>query len=119
MIAHKNTKDQLISISQNSMESVIVIILLENYAKLAQLGESSELDCAALKSDGVFFTCSRGQFTSHASFALLCFFGHIWHGALTLFRDTYTGIDPTDLDNQVEFISFQKLENPTTRSQVV
>ncbi|GJR42745.1 photosystem II CP47 protein [Tanacetum coccineum] len=53
---------------------------------------------------------SRGVgFTfGHASFALLFFFGHIWHGARTLFRDVFAGIDP-DLDAQVEFGAFQKL----------
>ncbi|KAK7239724.1 hypothetical protein RIF29_43288 [Crotalaria pallida] len=61
----------------------------------------------------------RGWFTfGHASFALLFFFGHIWHGARTLFRDVFAGIDP-DLDAQVEFGAFQKLGDPTTRRQVV
>ncbi|KAL2224404.1 UNVERIFIED_CONTAM: Photosystem II CP47 reaction center protein [Sesamum indicum] len=54
----------------------------------------------------------------HASFALLFFFGHIWHGARTLFRDVFAGIDP-DLDAQVEFGTFQKLGDPTTRRQAV
>ncbi|MCD7462146.1 hypothetical protein HAX54_047863 [Datura stramonium] len=57
------------------------------------------------------------QFTfGHASFALLFFFGHIWHGARTLFRDVFAGIDP-DLDAQVEFGAFQKLGDPTTKRQ--
>jgi hypothetical protein len=35
----------------------------------------------------------RGWFTfGHATFALLFFFGHIWHGARTLFRDVFAGI---------------------------
>ncbi|KAK1384470.1 hypothetical protein POM88_022205 [Heracleum sosnowskyi] len=64
---------------------------------------------ATLKSDGVFRSSPRGWFTfGHASFALLFFFGHIWHGARTLFRDVFAGIDP-DLDAQVEFGAFQKL----------
>ncbi|KAI5420403.1 hypothetical protein KIW84_044262 [Lathyrus oleraceus] len=57
----------------------------------------------------------RGWFTfGHASFSLLFFFGHIWHGARTLFRDVFVGIDP-DLDAQVEFGAFQKLGDPTTK----
>ncbi|KAH0989790.1 hypothetical protein GBA52_001273 [Prunus armeniaca] len=70
--------------------------------------------------DGIAVGCSpRGWFTfGHASFALLFFFGHIWHGARTLFRDVFAGIDP-DLDAQVEFGAFQKLGDPTTRRQVV
>jgi photosystem II CP47 chlorophyll apoprotein len=71
-----------------------------------------ELDRATLKSDGVFRSSPRGWFTfGHASFALLFFFGHpthIWHGARTLFRDVFAGIDP-DFDAQVEFGAFQKL----------
>ncbi|KAL5646600.1 hypothetical protein ACJX0J_001988 [Zea mays] len=60
---------------------------------------------------------SRGWFTfGHATFALLFFFGHIWHGARTLFRDVFAGIDP-DLDAQVEFGTFQKVGDPTTRRQ--
>jgi photosystem II CP47 chlorophyll apoprotein len=35
-----------------------------------------------------------------------------------LFRDVFAGIDP-DLDTQVEFGSFQKLRDPTTRKQVI
>ena len=34
-------------------------------------------------------TCTFG----HLSFALLFFFGHIWHGARTIFRDVFAGID--------------------------
>ncbi|XLU81296.1 hypothetical protein S245_004716 [Arachis hypogaea] len=87
--------------------------------KRAQLGEIFELDRATLKSDGVFCSSPRGWFTfGHASFALLFFFGHIWHGARTLFRDVFAGIDP-DLDAQVEFGAFQKLGEPTTRWQIV
>ncbi|KAG5568928.1 hypothetical protein H5410_064051 [Solanum commersonii] len=72
---------------------------------------------ATLKFDGVFRSSPRGWFTfGHASFALLFFFGHIWHGARTLFRDVFAGIDP-DLDAQVEFGAFQKLGDPTTKRQ--
>ncbi|PIN26955.1 hypothetical protein CDL12_00277 [Handroanthus impetiginosus] len=92
---------------------------VKKYARRAQLDESFKLDRAILKSDGVFHSSPRGWFTfGHASFALLFFFGHIWHGARTLFRDVFAGIDP-DLDAQVEFGAFQKLGDPTTRRQAV
>ncbi|KAB1671439.1 hypothetical protein [Gossypium barbadense] len=92
---------------------------VKKYARRAQLGEIFELDRATLKSDGVFRSSPRGWFTfGHASFALLFFFGRIWHGARTMFRDVFAGIDP-DLDAQVEFGAFQKLGDPTTRRQVV
>ncbi|KAK5771392.1 hypothetical protein PVK06_047594 [Gossypium arboreum] len=85
---------------------------VKKYARRAQLGEIFELDRATLKSDGVFRSSPRGWFTfGHA-------FGHIWHGARTLFRGVFVGIDP-DLDAQVEFGAFQKLGDPTTRRQVV
>ncbi|KAK8705304.1 hypothetical protein V6N13_048908 [Hibiscus sabdariffa] len=104
------------------LPSYIVNLLdkpLKKYARRAQLGEVFELDRATLTSDGVFRSSPRGWFTfGHASFALLFFFGHIWHGARTLFRDVFAGIDP-DLDDQVEFGAFQKLGDPTTRRQVV
>jgi photosystem II CP47 chlorophyll apoprotein len=79
---------------------------VKKYARRAQLGEIFEFDRATLKPDGVFRSSPRGWFTfGHATFALLLFFGHIWHGARTLFRDVFAGIDP-DLDSQVEFEAF-------------
>ncbi|KAH0764819.1 hypothetical protein KY285_000690 [Solanum tuberosum] len=90
---------------------------VKKYATRAQLGEIFELDRATLKSDGVFRSSPRGWFTfGHASFALLFYFGHIWHGARTLFRDVFAGIDP-DLDAQVKFGAFQKLGDSTTKRQ--
>jgi photosystem II CP47 chlorophyll apoprotein len=65
---------------------------VKKYARRAQLGEIFELDCATLKSDGVFHSSPRGWFTfGHALFVLLFFFRHIWHGARTLFRDVFAG----------------------------
>ncbi|KAL3648441.1 hypothetical protein CASFOL_007865 [Castilleja foliolosa] len=63
-------------------------------------------------------TNSSAKIFPKSRFALLFFFGHIWHGARTLFRDVFAGIDP-DLDAQVEFGAFQKLGDPTTRRQAV
>ncbi|XVF66287.1 hypothetical protein PTKIN_Ptkin10aG0023000 [Pterospermum kingtungense] len=55
---------------------------VKKYARCAQWGEIFELNRATLKSDGVFRSSPRGWFTfGHASFALLFFFEHIWHGA--------------------------------------
>ena len=66
-----------------------------------------------------FRTSPRGWFTfGHLCFALLFFFGHIWHGARTIFRDVFAGID-SDLDEQVEFGAFQKLGDASTRRQSV
>jgi len=88
---------------------------VKKYARRAQLGESFDFDTETLGSDGVFRTSTRGWFTfGHACFALLFFFGHIWHGARTLFRDVFAGID-ADLGEQVEFGAFQKLGDLTTR----
>nr|ABV01095.1 photosystem II CP47 protein [Aneura sp. Shaw 725] len=87
----------------------------KKYARRAQLGEIFEFDRATLKSDGVFRSSPRGWFTfGHVTFALLFFPGHIWHGARTLFRDVFAGIDP-DLDAQLEFGAFQKLGDLTTK----
>ena len=57
---------------------------------------------------------AAGSLFGHATFALLFFFGHIWHGARTLYRDVFAGIDP-DLGEQVEFGLFQKLGDKSTR----
>nr|AMD08022.1 photosystem II CP47 chlorophyll apoprotein [Euglena mutabilis] len=92
---------------------------VKKYARRAQLGEIFEFDRATLESDGVFRSSPRGWFTfGHLSFALIFFFGHIWHGARTIFRDVFAGIDP-DLEEQVEFGAFQKLGDVTTRKQLV
>ncbi|KAM7528502.1 hypothetical protein LguiB_031912 [Lonicera macranthoides] len=92
---------------------------MKKYARRAQLGEIFELDRATLKFDGVFCSSPRGWFTfGHISFSFLFFFEHIWHGARTLFRDVFAGIDP-NLDAQVEFGTFQKLGNSNTRRHVV
>ncbi|WP_017295229.1 photosystem II chlorophyll-binding protein CP47 [Geminocystis herdmanii] len=89
---------------------------VKRYARKAQLGEPFAFDTETLNSDGVFRTSTRGWFTfGHACFALLFFFGHIWHGARTLFRDVFAGIDP-DLDpEQVEWGLFQKVGDKSSR----
>ncbi|KAL2336895.1 hypothetical protein Fmac_011341 [Flemingia macrophylla] len=90
---------------------------MKRYARCGQLGENFELGHATLKSYGVFYSSPKGWFTfRHASFALLFFFKHIWHGVRTFFRGVFAGIDP-DLDVQVEFGAFRKLGDPTTRRQ--
>ena len=90
---------------------------VKKYARRAELGEIFEFDRATLQSDGVFRSSPRGWFTfGHLQFALLFFFGHIWHGARTLFRDVFAGIDP-DLEEQIEFGAFQKVGDTTTAVQ--
>ncbi|KAL5643403.1 hypothetical protein ACJX0J_004830, partial [Zea mays] len=94
--------------SKYSVEQVGVTV--EFYGgELNGVREIFELDRATLKSDGVFRSSPRGWFTfGHATFALLFFFGHIWHGARTLFRDVFAGIDP-DLDAQ-EHLLIESME---------
>nr|QIZ74270.1 CP47 chlorophyll apoprotein of photosystem II [Uronema sp. FACHB-2429] len=92
---------------------------VKKYARRAQLGEIFEFDRATLQSDGVFRSSPRGWFTfGHVCFALLFFFGHIWHGARTLARDRFAGIDE-DLNDQVEFGKFQKIGDPSSSRQAV
>jgi photosystem II CP47 chlorophyll apoprotein len=91
---------------------------VKRYARKAQLGEPFEFDRETLNSDGVFRTSPRGWFTyAHAVFALLFFFGHIWHGARTLYRDVFAGIDPDLSPEQVEWGYFQKVGDRTTRTK--
>jgi photosystem II CP47 chlorophyll apoprotein len=90
---------------------------VKRYARAAQLGEPFDFDRETLGSDGFFRTSPRGWFTfGHAVFALLFFFGHVWHGARTLFRDVFAGIE-ADLGEQIEFGAFQKLGDATTRKE--
>ena len=87
------------------------------FARQAQLGEIFECDSATLNSDGIFRTSTRGWCAfAHTVWGLLWFFGHIWHGSRTLYRDVFAGIDP-DLDEQVEFGVFQKVGDVTTRKK--
>ncbi|HIK35194.1 MULTISPECIES: photosystem II chlorophyll-binding protein CP47 [unclassified Thermosynechococcus] len=89
---------------------------VKSYARKAIFGEIFEFDKDTLNSDGIFRTSPRGWFTfGHAVFALLFFFGHIWHGARTLFRDVFSGIDPELSPEQVEWGFYQKVGDVTTR----
>jgi photosystem II CP47 chlorophyll apoprotein len=88
---------------------------VRKYARRSQLGEPFEFDTETLGSDGVFRTSPRGWFTfGHAVFALLFFFGHIWHGARTLYRDVFAGVDPELAETQVEWGYFQKVGDKST-----
>ena len=91
---------------------------VKTYARKSQLGEPFSFDRETLESDGVFRTSPRGWFTyGHAVFALLFFFGHIWHGSRTLYRDVFAGIDPELSAEQVEWGFFQKVGDKTSRAQ--
>ena len=90
---------------------------VKQYARKAQLGEVFDFDRETLNSDGVFRTSPRGWFTfGHAVFALLFFFGHLWHGSRTLFRDVFAGVE-ADLEEQVEWGLFQKVGDKSTRAK--
>ncbi|MGL6340549.1 MAG: photosystem II chlorophyll-binding protein CP47, partial [Waterburya sp.] len=90
---------------------------VKKYARKAQLGEAFVFDTETLGSDGVFRTSPRGWFTfGHACFALLFFFGHIWHGSRTLYRDVFAGVDPELEEEQVEWGFYQKVGDKSTRS---
>jgi len=91
---------------------------VKKYARKSQLGEIFEFDRSTLQSDGVFRSSPRGWFTfGHLSFALLFFFGHIWHGARTIFRDVFAGIDD-DINEQVEFGKYKKLGDLSSPREV-
>jgi photosystem II CP47 chlorophyll apoprotein len=88
---------------------------VKQFARKAQGGEIFEFDREKFGSDGVFRTSPRGWFTfGHAVFALFFFFGHLWHGSRTIYRDVFVGVE-ADMEEQVEFGLFQKLGDPTTR----
>jgi photosystem II CP47 chlorophyll apoprotein len=91
---------------------------VKRFARASQLGEPFEFDRETLNSDGTFRTSTRGWFTfGHACFALLFFFGHIWHGSRTLFRDVFAGVDPELAEEQVEWGFYQKVGDKTTRAK--
>ncbi len=87
--------------------------LVREYARKAQLGEIFDFDIK--NSDGIMRASPRTWFRyGHLCFALLFFFGHIWHGSRTLFRDVFSGIDP-QVEEQIEFGAFDKIGDITTR----
>lgn len=91
-------------------------VKVKELARKAQLGEPFDFDTETLNSDGVFRTSPRGWFTyGHAVFALLFFFGHIWHGSRTIYRDVFAGVD-ADLEEQVEWGRFAKVGDKSTRT---
>jgi photosystem II CP47 chlorophyll apoprotein len=91
---------------------------VKRVARRAQLGEIFNFDRETYKSDGIFRASPRAWFTyGHAVFALLFFFGHIWHGSRTIFRDVFAGIDPDLSEEQIEWGVFQKLGDVTTRKK--
>lgn len=113
--------DIFVTFYGGELDSEIFIdsVTIKKYARRAQLGEIFEFDRVTLQSDGIFRSSPRGWFTfGHLSFRLLFFFGHIWHGARTIFRDVFAGIDP-DIDNQIEFGNFQKLGDLNSRRRTI
>ena len=64
------------------------------FARRAQLGEMIDFDREVHHSDGVFRSSPRGWFAfAHVCLGFLFLFGHWWHGARTLYRDVFSGID--------------------------
>jgi photosystem II CP47 chlorophyll apoprotein len=86
------------------------------FARRAQLGELVDFDRETNRSDGVFRSSPRGWFAfAHVCLGLFFLFGHWWHGARTLFRDVFSGIDANSSE-QVEFGSFLKVGDVSTSS---
>ncbi|NJL22496.1 MAG: photosystem II chlorophyll-binding protein CP47, partial [Leptolyngbyaceae cyanobacterium SM1_3_5] len=94
-------------------------IAVKKYARQALLGEPFAFDRQTRNSDGIFRTSTRGWFAfAHTCWGLLWFFGHLWHGTRTIFRDVFAGIDPDLEEEQVEFGVFQKVGDAGTRKRV-
>ncbi|MGV0026986.1 photosystem II chlorophyll-binding protein CP47 [Phormidesmis priestleyi] len=92
---------------------------VKKYARQSQLGEPFEFDRQTFNSDGIFRTSPRAWFAfAHTVWGLLWFFGHLWHGTRTLFRDVFAGVDPDLDEEQVEFGVFQKVGDRRTRRSV-
>jgi photosystem II CP47 chlorophyll apoprotein len=88
---------------------------VKQYARRAQLGEIFEFERERIRADGVFRTSPRGWFTfAHGSFALLFFFGHLWHGSRAIFSDVYAGIGAEVLE-VIQFGAFQKLGDESSK----
>jgi photosystem II CP47 chlorophyll apoprotein len=94
-------------------------ITVKKYARMAQLGEPFDFDRQTFNSDGIFRASPRTWFAfAHVCWGLLWFFGHLWHGTRTLFKDVFAGVDPDLDEEQVEFGVFQKVGDSETRKRV-
>ena len=83
--------------------------LVKDYARKAQFGEIFTFDKKTGLFDGVFRTSPRGWYSfSHTAFALLFFFGHLWHASRAVFQDLWTGVTIITL-HQVEYGRNEKL----------
>jgi photosystem II CP47 chlorophyll apoprotein len=90
--------------------------LLKGYARKAQFGEIFTFDKKTASADGVWRTSARGWYSfSHVVFALLFFFGHLWHAARALFRDLWTGLS-IESTGQSEYGVNEKLGDKTTKT---
>ena len=89
--------------------------LMKDYARKAQLGEIFTFEKKTTAADGVFRTSVRGWYSfSHTAFALLFFFGHLWHASRAVFQDLWTGVTIESL-HQLEYGRNEKLGiNPDT-----
>jgi len=90
---------------------------VKNYVRKSELGELFKFR-QKRDSDGVFRTSPRGWYTyAHTNFALLFFFGHLWHASRVLFRAVFAGIGAEVLEG-VQFGAYVKLGDPTTKKKI-
>ena len=79
------------SIEQTHVPSLVNLV--KGYARKAQFGQIFTFSKKTAGADGVFRTSARGWYSfSHTAFALLFFFGHLWHAGRALFRDIWSGV---------------------------
>ncbi len=92
--------------------------LVKYYARKAQFGQIFTFDKKTAGADGVFRTSPRGWYSfSHTAFALLFFFGHLWHASRAVFQDLWTGLSVTiESLYQVEYGRNEKLGDKTTKT---
>jgi photosystem II CP47 chlorophyll apoprotein len=92
--------------------------LVKDYARKAQFGEIFTFDKKTSRfTDGVFRTSPRGWYSfSHTAFALLFFFGHLWHASRAVFQDIWTGVTIESL-HIVEYGRNEKLGDNTTTTK--
>lgn len=92
--------------------------LVKDYARKAQFGSIFTFDKKTSRfTDGVFRTSPRGWYSfSHTAFALLFFFGHLWHASRAVFQDIWTGVRIESLKSIVEYGVSEKLGDNTTKT---
>ena len=83
--------------------------IVKAYARKAQFGSIFQFDKKTAKSDGLFRTTCRGWYCfAHTSLSIVFWFGNLWHGARSIFKEVWNGVTAATIP-LVEYGRVEKL----------